>query len=124
MSSKSNQYTLDGFEDSSAICSPHGAKLCCWCIRKMLVCRVALGKQFEATEPMPGIWQAPNNCHSVVAYPEAGFLTYPEFVVYNAHQVDTTFISLVFPFLTLFVSLQAYPGYLVEYKIKTSRNYR
>jgi len=117
MSSKSNQYSFEGFEDSVSVCPIHGAKMCNKCSRRMLVCQVALGKKFEATEPMPGIESAPDSCHSVVA-DKPGLVKYPEFVIYHAHQVKITFY-LVSPYFYLLFSSQAFPGILVEYKIKT-----
>ncbi|XP_059482669.1 poly [ADP-ribose] polymerase tankyrase-like [Neocloeon triangulifer] len=94
LSSKSSQYT---FEGCNTACKSHNIVYCTSCIRKMLVCKVALGKSYEATAPMNGILQAPQGYHSVIAKPRSGFLNYSEYIVYNNYQ--------------------AYPGYLIEYKV-------
>ncbi|XP_059482674.1 poly [ADP-ribose] polymerase tankyrase-like [Neocloeon triangulifer] len=94
LSSKSTQYTLEG---GTAPCQPHNAVYCTTCVRKMLICRVALGKSYVATSAMNGIDQAPRGYHSVTAKPTSGVLNFPEYIVYDNDQ--------------------AYPGYLVEYKI-------
>jgi len=60
----------------------------------MLVCRVALGNQFEAQVPMNGIVQPPANYHSIVAKPKPGFLNYPEYIIYNNHQVFIVIYTL------------------------------
>ncbi len=54
--------------------------------RKLLLCRVTLGKpveQFAATR----IAHAPPGHHSVIGRPSAGGLNYPEYVIYRGEQV-------------------------------------
>jgi hypothetical protein len=84
LSSKSNQYTYEGYNGP---CNVHSVPQCTQCPRKMLVCRVALGLQYDAQQPMNGIVKPPEGYHSVVAMPKEGFLCYPEYVVYNSNQV-------------------------------------
>lgn len=84
LSSKSNQYT---FRNSDGSCDKHGGVLCTRCIRTMLVCRVALGRQYYPAVPMRGAQKPPRGYHSVVAMPKPNFLNYPEYVVYSSKQV-------------------------------------
>jgi Poly(ADP-ribose) polymerase catalytic domain len=84
LSSKSNQYT---FKNSDGSCDKHGGVLCTSCIRTMLVCRVALGRQYYPSVPMRGANHPPRGYHSVVALPKPNFLNYAEYVVYSTKQV-------------------------------------
>ncbi|CAB3360145.1 Hypothetical predicted protein [Cloeon dipterum] len=94
LSSKCNQYTFEGYK---AACKDHRNEHCTQCIRKMLLCKVAVGKMYEAQAPMNGNMEAPKGYHSIVANPKPHFLVNPEYVIYN--------------------NSQAYPSFLIEYKI-------
>ncbi|XP_065347417.1 poly [ADP-ribose] polymerase tankyrase-2-like [Cloeon dipterum] len=95
VSSKCNQYTFEA--GGSGACKLHRCVHCTLCKRKMLVCKVTLGRNFRAYTPMNGILRPPQGCHSVVGYPAPNFLKYPEYVIYNNYQ--------------------AFPSYMIEYKI-------
>ncbi|XP_059490043.1 poly [ADP-ribose] polymerase tankyrase-2-like [Neocloeon triangulifer] len=96
LSSKSNQYT---FEGCNKPCKLHNEEFCEVCERTMLICRVAMGNQYKAQNAMNGIEEPPAGFHSVVAEPGVcKNIKYREYVIYQDNQ--------------------AYPGYLVKYKIK------
>ena len=57
----------------------------CTC-RKMLLCRVTLGKPVEHFAAIR-IAHAPPGHHSVIGRPSAGGLNYPEYVIYRGEQV-------------------------------------
>lgn len=94
-SSKSNQYTF-GLGQG---CKKHSDKSCYICERKLIYAQVALGKYFTSREAMPEIAHAPPKFSSVVGRPESTEnLLYPEYVIYNGDQ--------------------AYPLFVITYKIK------
>jgi tankyrase len=96
-SSKSNQYVW-GIGGGTG-CSEHRDRSCYSCNRMLLLCRVTLGKpveQFSATR----IAHAPPGHHSVIGRPSVGGLAYPEYVIYRGEQ--------------------AYPEYLITYRIVDS----
>ncbi|XP_065340123.1 poly [ADP-ribose] polymerase tankyrase-2-like [Cloeon dipterum] len=95
-SSKSNNYA---FGDHQA-CSPHCNVNCSVCVRKMLICTVALGRKFETSEAT--VSGLPSGYHSVKANAGSALL-YPEYVIYNDDQV--------------------YPSYLIEYTTNYVRGY-
>ncbi|XP_059489268.1 poly [ADP-ribose] polymerase tankyrase-like [Neocloeon triangulifer] len=96
LSSKSNQYT---FEGCNKPCKQHNEVYCSDCERTMLICRVAMGAEYKARDAMNGIKAPPSGYHTVVAEPGVcKNIKYPEYVIYDDNQ--------------------AYPGYLVKYKIK------
>ncbi|XP_059476417.1 poly [ADP-ribose] polymerase tankyrase-like [Neocloeon triangulifer] len=90
-SSKSNNYTFGCFKP----CDAHDDKECEICIRRILICKVALGKIYETKSTVKNL---PAGYHSVKAIPHGGFLLRPEYIIYNDAQV--------------------YPSYLVEYTAK------
>ncbi|XP_065071133.1 poly [ADP-ribose] polymerase tankyrase-2-like isoform X2 [Rhopilema esculentum] len=93
-SSKSNQYVY-GIGGGSG-CPLHKDRSCYECHRQIILSRVTLGKpffQFTAVK----MAHAPPGHHSVIGKPNAGGLSYPEYVVYRGEQ--------------------AYPEYLITYKI-------
>eukprot|EP00731_Ephydatia_muelleri_P020724 Em0013g451a len=96
-SSKSNQYVY-GIAGGNG-CPTHKDKSCYICARKMLLCRVTLGKPVEQFTAIR-IAHAPPGHHSVIGRPSAGGLNYPEYVIYRGEQ--------------------AYPEFLVTYKIVNS----
>jgi tankyrase len=94
-SSKSNQYTF-GFGQG---CKEHKDKSCYVCERKMIYAQVALGKSLISKEAIPDCAHAPPGYSSVAGLPEAtDGLVYPEYVIYNGDQ--------------------AYPLFVITYKIK------
>lgn len=96
-SSKSNQYVYGiGGGDG---CNDHHDKSCYICIRQIIFCRVTLGKPFYMTSACR-MAHAPPGHHSVVGKPSMGGLIYPEYVVYRGEQ--------------------AYPEFLIAYKILKS----
>lgn len=54
--------------------------------RKLLLCRVVLGKPVEQYTAIR-IAHAPPGHHSVIGRPSAGGLNYPEYVIYRGEQV-------------------------------------
>lgn len=54
--------------------------------RKLLLCRVTLGKPMEQYTAIR-IAHAPPGHHSVIGRPSAGGLNYPEYVIYRGEQV-------------------------------------
>lgn len=92
-SSKSNQYA---FGLGSNGCSVHHDRSCYICVRHMLFCRVALGKSFVHTTSNKMAHSPPGH-HSVVGLPCDGGLNYPEYVIYRGEQ--------------------AYPEYVIVYRI-------
>uniref|UniRef100_A0A1B0G6T3 Poly [ADP-ribose] polymerase n=1 Tax=Glossina morsitans morsitans TaxID=37546 RepID=A0A1B0G6T3_GLOMM len=93
-SSKSNQYVY-GIGGGIG-CPSHKDKSCYMCPRQLLLCRVALGKSFLQYSAMK-MAHAPPGHHSVIGRPSAGGLHFAEYVVYRGEQ--------------------AYPEYLITYKI-------
>ena len=55
--------------------------------RKLLLCRVTLGKPVEHYTAVR-IAHAPPGHHSVIGRPSAGGLNYPEYVIYRGEQVS------------------------------------
>lgn len=93
-SSKSNQYVY-GIGGGTG-CPMHKDKSCYQCHRQMLLCRVTLGKSYTQLNAMK-VAHAPPGHHSVSGLPSPRGLTYAEYVVYRGEQ--------------------AYPDYLITYKI-------
>lgn len=94
-SSKSNQYTF-GLGQG---CKEHSDKSCYVCERKMIYAQVALGKSHTSKEAMPDCAHGPPKFSSVTGSPESTEnLLYPEYVIYNGDQ--------------------AYPLFVITYKIK------
>ena len=54
--------------------------------RRLLLCRVTLGKPVEHITAIK-IAHAPPGHHSVIGRPSAGGLNYPEYVIYRGEQV-------------------------------------
>ncbi|XP_059470161.1 poly [ADP-ribose] polymerase tankyrase-2-like [Neocloeon triangulifer] len=87
-SSKSNNYSFGCLQP----CPRHSTGNCSSCVRKMLICKVAIGKLYETTFSTTS--SLPKGYHSVRG--NAGMrLAFPEYVIYNDDQV--------------------YPSYLIEY---------
>ncbi|XP_073238303.1 poly [ADP-ribose] polymerase tankyrase-2-like [Porites lutea] len=93
-SSKSNQYVY-GIGGGSG-CALHKDKSCYLCERQLLLCRVALGKPFYQFSAVK-MAHAPPGHHSVTGRPSSEGLSFAEYVVYRGEQ--------------------AYPEYLITYKI-------
>lgn len=97
----------------------HGNQLCCMKhviddhLRKLLFCRVTLGKPCESLSAFR-MAHAPPGHHSVVGVPSLGGLAFSEFVIYRGEQVR---IEDHVTWVTLHHCLQAYPEYLITYKI-------
>lgn len=116
-SSKSNQYVY-GIGGGSG-CPEHKEKSCYLCtrltshvttlscdvivmwhhhvtilciFRKLLLCRVTLGKPVEQFAAIK-IAHAPPGHHSVIGRPSAGGLNYPEYVIYRGEQVQCMYSS-------------------------------
>jgi tankyrase len=94
-SSKSNQYVY-GIGGGTG-CPDHRDRSCYVCHRQLLLCRVTLGKPFLQFSAMK-MAHAPPGHHAVIGRPSVGGLNFAEYVVYRGEQ--------------------AYPEYLIEYKIK------
>lgn len=93
-SSKSNQYTF-GLNQG---CKEHNIKSCYICERKIILAQVALGRSLISKEAMPTCAHAPPGYNSVTGSPESTeSLVYPEYVVYSGDQ--------------------AYPLYVIKYRI-------
>lgn len=92
-SSKSNQYTMHPDEG----CKAHKIKTCFECERKLIYTQVALGRSMEGRRPIP-CSHAPPAHNSVTALPE-------------------TMENLVFPEYVIYKGEQAYPLYVITYKI-------
>ncbi|CAB3380282.1 Hypothetical predicted protein [Cloeon dipterum] len=87
-SSKSNNYAFGNHQP----CQTHRNKKCSVCVRKILICKVALGRIYETTQST--VSALPAGYHSVKA--NAGpLLLYPEYIIYDDKQV--------------------YPRYLIEF---------
>ena len=107
--------------------------------RRLLLCRVTLGKPVEQITATR-IAHAPPGHHSVIGRPSAGGLNYPEYVIYRGEQVrrgrreggrerkgreggrerkgwEGRGEGDKFSFLTYSDLLQAYPEFLIAYKI-------
>lgn len=93
-SSKSNQY-IYGLGGGTG-CAEHKNKYCTNCSRQLLLCRVCLGKSYFLLSSNK-LAHAPPGHHSVCGRPSQGGLVYPEYVVYRGEQ--------------------AYPEYIITYKI-------
>ena len=63
--------------------------------RRLLLCRVTLGKPVEQLTAVR-IAHAPPGHHSVIGRPSAGGLNYPEYVIYRGEQVSLITYSVVF----------------------------
>ncbi|CAH3024597.1 unnamed protein product [Porites evermanni] len=98
-SSKSNQYVY-GIGGGSG-CALHKDKSCYLCERQLLLCRVALGKPFYQFSAVK-MAHAPPGHHSVIGRPSSDGLSFAEYVVYRGEQ--------------------AYPEYLITYKIVKPSN--
>ncbi|XP_046850055.1 poly [ADP-ribose] polymerase tankyrase-1-like isoform X2 [Xenia sp. Carnegie-2017] len=98
-SSKSNQYVY-GINGGSG-CPAHKDRSCYECTRQMLLCRTALGKPFYQFSAIK-VAHSPPGHHSVIGRPSAGGLSFAEYVVYRGEQ--------------------AYPEYIIEYKIVKPEN--
>eukprot|EP00111_Clytia_hemisphaerica_P001648 TCONS_00004672-protein len=96
-SSKSNQYVY-GIGGGSG-CLKHKDRSCYECKRQIILCRVTLGKPYFQLAAMKMAHSPPGH-HSVIGRPNSGGLCYPEYVVYRGEQ--------------------AYPEYLISYKISSS----
>ena len=95
-SSKSNQYIYGLAGGTGTGCTRHKEKWCSTCERKLLLCRVCLGKShFQLASSK--LAHAPPGHHSVCGRPSQGGLVYPEYVVYRGEQ--------------------AYPEYIITYKL-------
>ncbi|XP_059470151.1 poly [ADP-ribose] polymerase tankyrase-2-like [Neocloeon triangulifer] len=94
-SSKSNNYAFGAFKK----CEKHDELHCEICIRRILICKVALGRMYETNRTVKYL---PEGYHSVKAIPDTGFLLRPEYIIYNDDQV--------------------YPSYLVEYTAKYKKS--
>lgn len=93
-SSKSNQYTFGWGQG----CQEHKDKSCYICERKMVYAQVALGRALVSKEAMPDCAHAPPGYSSVTGTPETTEnLVYPEYVIYSGDQ--------------------AYPLFVIRYKI-------
>ncbi|XP_059475482.1 structural maintenance of chromosomes protein 5-like [Neocloeon triangulifer] len=86
ISSKSNQYSLNGLEP----CEKHNERMCQECIRSLILGRVTLGKMFAATKASPHA--PPEGFDSLYGTPLKNFLRYPEYVVYHKDQVYPEFL--------------------------------
>jgi len=94
-SSKSNQYTFGWGQG----CQDHMDKSCYVCERKMIYAQVSLGRSLVSKEAMPDCAHAPPGYSSVTGSPEStDNLVYPEYVIYSGDQ--------------------AYPLFVISYKIK------
>lgn len=94
-SSKSNQYVFGWGQG----CQEHTDKSCYKCERKMIYAQVALGRSLISKEAMPDCAHAPPGYSSVTGLPESTEnLIYPEYVIYSGDQ--------------------AYPSYVITYRIK------
>ncbi|XP_020907547.1 poly [ADP-ribose] polymerase tankyrase-2 [Exaiptasia diaphana] len=93
-SSKSNQYVY-GIGGGQG-CPQHKDRSCYSCERQLLLCRVALGKPFYQFSAVKMAHSPPGH-HSVIGRPSSGGLSFAEYVIYRGEQ--------------------AYPEYLITYKI-------
>lgn len=94
-SSKSNQYTFGWGQG----CRKHKDKSCYKCERKMIYAQVALGRSLLSKEAIPHCAHAPPGYSSITGRPEStDNLLYPEYVIYNGDQ--------------------AYPLFIIRYRIK------
>merc|ERR1712071_286738 len=95
-SSKSNQYVY-GIGGGTG-CPRHHDRSCYKCPRQLLLCQVALGKQFDQFSSLK-VARAPPGHHSLAGKPSPDGLMFAEHVVYRGEQ--------------------AYPTFLITYKITT-----
>lgn len=65
------------------------------CCRRLLLCRVTLGKPVEQITSVR-IAHAPPGHHSVIGRPSAGGLNYPEYVIYRGEQVGVRGDGMVY----------------------------
>ena len=72
------------FGHMTIICASHDGRPLS---RKLLLCRVTLGKPVEHYTAVR-IAHAPPGHHSVIGRPSAGGLNYPEYVIYRGEQVS------------------------------------
>ncbi|XP_059470411.1 poly [ADP-ribose] polymerase tankyrase-like isoform X2 [Neocloeon triangulifer] len=84
-SSKSNNYAFGAFKG----CPKHNNKKCEICIRRILICKVALGRIYRTKRTVKYL---PEGYHSVKAIPDTGFLLRPEYIIYNDEQVYPSFL--------------------------------
>ena len=93
-SSKSNNYVygLNGLNGGQGNgCSSHNDKSCYICPRKMLLCEVVLGKQLVNTESVKHA-HAPPGHHSLLGKPSKDGLMFAEHVIYRGEQAYPTFL--------------------------------
>ncbi len=87
--------------------------LCLFVCRRLILCRVTLGKPVEQVTSIR-IAHAPPGHHSVIGRPSAGGLNHPEYVIYRGEQVCIEVIYLLlffiyclflifFPFIYLYI---------------------
>ena len=98
-SSKSNQYVY-GIGGGTG-CPAHKDRSCYICQRQLLLCRVTLGKSFLQFSAIKMAHSPPGH-HSIIGRPSSGGLMFPEYVVYRGEQ--------------------AYPEYLITFKIINPEN--
>ncbi|CAG0878991.1 unnamed protein product [Darwinula stevensoni] len=91
ISSKSNQHVY-----GKTGCPSHGVRSCYECTRQMLQSRVTLGKPHCTLNPKK-LTNPPAGYHSVIGVPAVGGLQFHEYIIYRCEQ--------------------AYPEYLITYKI-------
>ncbi|XP_059470189.1 poly [ADP-ribose] polymerase tankyrase-2-like [Neocloeon triangulifer] len=84
-SSKSNNYAFGNFKP----CQPHNNRRCQICIRRVLICKVAVGRVYNTTDTITSL---PSGFHSVRAEAKSGFLKFPEYIIYNDDQVFPSFL--------------------------------
>lgn len=93
ISSKSNQYVLGPGKNT---CFAHSDQTCEYCDRQLLLCLVAVGKSVAHKNAIETS-HAPVGAHSVMGQTSPSGLQYPEYVMYNSDQ--------------------AYPMYLITYRL-------
>ncbi len=90
--------------------------LCLFVCRRLILCRVTLGKPVEQVTSIR-IAHAPPGHHSVIGRPSAGGLNHPEYVIYRGEQVCIEVI-----YLLLFYLLSIFNFFLVHLFILSSVN--
>ena len=89
--------------------------VCVFSFRRLLLCRVTLGKPVEQLTSVR-IAHAPPGHHSVIGRPSAGGLTYPEYVIYRGEQVCGCH-HLMSRVIMVSLELQAYPEFVISFTI-------